>query len=322
MTRQELDRLIDNGQPPHAIMLYGDSHFLIERYIRLLSHSDASILSLYYDEYRFENAKAHLSQGSLFGDSNLLLIKSEKKVPKKDLDILLGLCKKNPDNIFIYAYFGSDFKKSATAAFNAKSGGAALRLFAPFFNEAKAILLQEAARMGIQMDHNAAHHLLDIQNSDLALAYNELNKLQVLDRPVTTKEIDDLVFGLAEIKVDKLIDRLLKREDFRGDLQHLLESGEDEIRIITALSSFVTQLYLFNIYIKVHGAADSAAILGYRLPNFVEKERTQLCIRFKPQTYSAMLELLLDAELKMKSAGAVDKNAIVLSTLLHLQRIL
>lgn len=322
MKRQDLERLIDQGDPPHALMLYGESHFLIERYIRLMSRSDASLLSLYYDEYRLESAKAHLSQGSLFGDTNLLLIKSEKKIPKKDLETLIALCKKNPDNLFIYAYFGTDFKKSATSAFSAKSGGVAIRLFPPFFNEAKAILLQEASRMGIAMDNDAAYHLLDIQNNDLSLAYNELSKFQVLDRPITAKEVDDLVFGLAEVKVDRLIDRLLNKEDFRDDLHHLLESGEDEIRIITALSTFVTQLYLFNIYIKVHGAANSADILGYRLPAHVEKSRTQLCIRFKPQTYEAMLRLLLDAELKMKSAGSVDKNAVTLSTLLHLQRIL
>ena len=190
------------------------------------------------------------------------------------------------------------------------------------FNEAKTILLQEAGRMGIQMDQNAAYHLLDTQNNDLGLAYNELSKFQILDRPITSKEVDDLVFGLAEIKVDQLIEKLLKKEEFREDLQRLLERGADEIRILTALSTFVTQLYLFYIYIKIHGIADSAAILGYKLPAFIEKERTQLCIRFKQQTYSAMLNLLLDAELKIKSTGAVDKNAILLSTLLHLQRII
>ena len=323
MKRQELEKLINEGRAPNAVMLFGESHFLIDRFVRMLSSiPDANILNLYHNEYNFNSAKAHLSQGSLFGDRNILIIKNEKKVPKKDLDTLLEFCKKNPDNIFIYAYYGSDFKKSSTAAFSAKSGGVAIRLFAPFFNEAKSILLQEAARMGIRMDQNAAYHLLDTQNNDLGLAYNELNKLQILDRPITSKEIDDLVFGMAEVKVDQLINKLLKKEEFRDDLQRILESGEDEIRIITALSSFVTQLYLFYAYIKIHGAANSIDILGFKLPPFVEKERTQLCIRFKQQTYTAMLNLLLDAELEMKSAGSVDKNAILIATLIHLQRLL
>ncbi|MEA3374128.1 MAG: DNA polymerase III subunit delta [Campylobacterota bacterium] len=323
MKRQELDKLIQGGQPPHAVMLYGDSHFLIERYVRLLSaKEDANILSLYHGEYNFNSAKAHLSQGSLFGGQNVLIIKNEKKVPKKELDALLELCKKSPDNIFIYAYYGPDFKKPATAAFTAKSGGVAIRLFAPFLGEAKAILMQEAASMGIQLDQHAAYHLLEVHNNDLGLACNELTKFQIFDKPIGAKEIDNLVFGMGEVKIDQLIHKILKKEDYFDDLQRVLESGEDEIRILTAVSGFVTQLYLFYAYIKLHGAANSIDILGFKLPPAVEKDRTQLCIRFKQQSYTSMLNLLMDSELKMKSSGAVDKNAILLSSLMKLQRIM
>ena len=80
-------------------------------YTRMLSNiEDSSIINFYHDEYNFQSAKAHLSQASLFGDRNILIIKSEKKVPKKDLDVLIELCEKNPDNVFIYAYYGSDHK--------------------------------------------------------------------------------------------------------------------------------------------------------------------------------------------------------------------
>jgi DNA polymerase-3 subunit delta len=321
--RQELDKALQQGSPlPNAMMFYGESHFLIDRYIkRLGTLPDANLLSLYHDEYDFNAAKAHLSQGSLFGDRNVLIVKNEKKVPKKDLDTLLELCRKNPDNLFLYGYYGTDYKTSQKA-FDKKSGGVAVRLFNPFFGEAKSILMQEAADLGVRLDQNAAFHLLNRQNSDLALACNELEKLRVLDKPIGVKEIDELVFGLAEVKVDQLINRLLQKQDFRPDLQQLLESGEDEIRILTSLSNFITQLYLFYAYIKLHGTANSAEILGYRLPGYIEKERTQLCIRFKQPAYTAMLNLLLDAELKMKSAGSVDKNAILLATLLRLQSLL
>ncbi len=323
MKRQELDKLLEQGGAlPNAMMFYGESHFLIDRYIRRIgSLPDANVLSLYHDEYDFTTAKAHLAQGSLFGDRNVLIVKHEKKVPKKDLDILLELCRKNPDNLFLYGYYGTDFKTSQKS-FDKKSGGDAVRLFSPFFGEAKSIVMQEAAALGVRLDPNAAFHLLNLQNSDLALACNELEKLRVLDRPIGVKEIDDLVFGLAEVKVDKLIDRLLQKQDFRPDLHQLLESGEDEIRILTSLSGFITQLYLFYVYIKLHGTADSAEILGYRLPPYIQEQRTKLCIRFNQPAYTAMLNLLLDAELTMKSSGAVDKNAVLLATLLRLQSLL
>ena len=322
MKRPDLDKAVQSGTLPNALMLYGDSHFLIDRYIKIIADiPDANVLSFYHDAYDFTGAKSHISQGSLFGGRNVLIVKNEKKLPKKDLDILLELCRKNPDNLFLYGYYGSDFKTSQKA-FDKQSGGVAVRLFTPFFGEAKSILMQEAAALGLQLDQNAAFHLLETQNNDLALACNELEKLRILDRPVGVKEIDDLVYGMAEVKVDQFINRILEKKDFRKDLQQLLESGEDEIRILTALSGFVTQLYLFYAYIKIHGAANSAEILGYRLPGYVEKERTQLCIRFKQPAYTAMLNLLLDAELKMKASGAPDKNAILVATLLRLQTLL
>jgi DNA polymerase-3 subunit delta len=95
MKRQELDGLIRQNKAPNAVMLYGESHFLIDRYIRLLGNiENSNTLTLYHDEYDFTAAKAHLSQGSLFGDRNILIIKSEKKVLKNDLSALLELVKK------------------------------------------------------------------------------------------------------------------------------------------------------------------------------------------------------------------------------------
>ena len=319
MYRKELDNLIRGGQDIPAIMLYGESHFLIDHYIKIFSDiEDANVLSLYHDEYLFSSAKAHLSQGSLFGDQNLLIIKNEKKIPKKELDTLLEFIKKNPDNRFIYAYYGADMKTSAKA-FNKKSGGIEVRMFNPYESEGKAMLLQEAQRQGLQLDSYTASHLIDSQNGDLALAFNELSKLAILNRPISAKDIDALVYGVGEVKIDQFINHLLAKKDFRNELQHVLESGEDEIRIITAISSFLTQLYLFYAHIKIHGMADSRAILGYKLPRNIEQERAQQSIRIKQPQYSAMMNLLLDNELKMKSSGKMDKSALLLATLIKLQ---
>jgi len=322
MRRQELDALIHSGKPPRAVMLYGESHFLIDHYLNIFGRvDDANILNLYHDEYDFGRAKAHLSQGSLFGGQNILVVKNESKVPKKDLDALLELVQKNPDNIFVYAYYGSDMKSSAKA-FNAKSGGVEVRLYRPFPNEAKSLIMQAAQRLGVQLDGYAATHLIESQNGDLALAFNELGKLRILGRPVSSKDIDALVYGVAEVKIDQFINHLLAKKDFKAELQRILESGEDEIRIITAVSAYMTQLYLFYAHIRIHGVADSAAVLGYKLPRNIEQERAQQSIRFKQEQYDAILNLLLDNELKMKSGGALDKNALLLATLIKLQSFL
>ena len=322
MKRHELDNAIHTNSISNAVMLYGESHFLIEYYQKKLMHfEDANILSLYHDEYNTTSAKQHLSQGSLFGDKNILLIKSEKKIPKADLDALLVLCKKNSDNYFIYAYFGTDYKTSHKA-FNKKSGGEAIRFFNPYEKEAKNIIMQEAQHLGISMDFYSASYLYESQNLDLSLTCNELHKLRLLDKPISPKDIDELVYGLAEVKIDQFLKELLQKQDFKPSLEHILESGEDEIRVLTSISTYISQLYLFNTQAKINGFTDSAAILGYKLPKFIEEERASLSIRLAYRIYKQGLKLLLRCELEMKSSSNHDKNSLLLSTLLRFQSIL
>ncbi len=317
--RKELDAAIASHKLPNAFMLFGESHFLIDRYIAMLCDvADANMLKMYHDEYHFETAKAHLSQGSLFGGKNLLVIKSSKKVPKADLDKLIALCQKNRDNIFLYGYYGEDYKTS-NKAFTKKAGGDFVRLYNPFAGEAISIVKEEAQRRGAQLDHYSIQHLLSSQNGDIALACNELNKLAILQIPITSKEIDELVYGMAEVTIEQLIAALLNRQDFKEPLERILQSGEDEIRIITALSAFMSQLYMFYIYIKLHGTASAKAILGYEPPKFIVQQRSQLSIKFNQESYEKIIALLLETELQMKSGVKTDNYALLLSALLKVQ---
>jgi len=318
MYKNELDKHIQNNSLSNNFVLFGESSFLIDRYTKILTPKDEdSILSFYFDEYNFSTAKAHLSQASLFGGRNILIIKSEKKIPKKELETFIELCEKNKDNFFIYAYYGTDYKTYAKAF--SKKSTISVRFFHPKEYEAQNIIAEIAREKNVNIDKNAILHLLNIHNSDIALASNEIEKFQVYDKPITTKDIDLLVYGLAEVNIDELIKKILQKKDFTQDIHSLLEHGEDEIKIITAITSYLTQLYMFNIYIRVNGTPNAMEILGYPAPKFVVDEKANMSLKFKPQIYYKLHKLLLEAELKMKSAS-VDKEAILLSTLIKLQR--
>lgn len=322
MYKNELDNAIRNGNVSNSFVFFGESNFLIDMYTKMLTNiADANLLNFYHDEYDFNSAKAHLSQGSLFGDRNILIIKSEKKVPKKELDVLLNFCEKNPDNIFVYAYYGSDHKTYNNKKAFAKTKAMAVRFFHPKNYEAQNIVLQVAEEKGVNIDKFTVAHILQIHNSDVALSCNEIEKFRVFDRAITTKDVDSLVFGLAEVNLDDFIKKLLLKKDFKDDLKSIIEHGEDEIRVITAITSYLTQLYMFNIYIRINGAPNALEILGYPAPKFVVEEKAAQSIKIKPYTYSKLHELLLDSELKMKSAH-IDKGAILLSTLIRMQKLL
>ncbi len=321
MYKNELDTAIKTGKVSNSFVFFGESNFLVDMYAKMLINIEhSSVLSFYHDEYNFVSAKAHLSQASLFGDRNILLIKSEKKVPKKELDLLIELCEKNKDNIFVYAYYGSDHKTYNNKKAFAKFSTMSVRFFNPKDYEAQNIVLQVAQEKNVNIDKYSISHLLNIHNGDVALACNEMDKLRVYDREITSKDIESLVFGLAEISIDEFIKKLLHKKDFRDDLENLLEHGEDEIRIITAIASYITQLYMFNIYIRVNGAPNALEILGYPAPKFVVEEKSALSLRFKPSAYYKLSELLLESELKMKSSS-VDKSAILLSSLIRVQKL-
>ncbi len=320
MYKSELDKHIQNHSVSNNFIFFGESHFLIDMYTKMLTNiKDALILTFYYDEYNFQSAKAHLSQASLFGDRNILIIKSEKKVPKQELEILINLCEKNRDNIFVYSYFGSDHKIYAKAF--AKKSTMVVRFFHPKNYESQNIVLQVAQEKNVKIDKYTISHLLNIHNGDVALACNEMDKFKVYDREITTKDIENLVYGLSEINLDDFIKKILNKKEFTDDLQNILQHGEDEIRVITALTSYITQLYMFNIYIRVNGAPNALEILGYPAPKFVVDEKASLSLKFKPQVFSRLHELLLSSELKMKSSN-VDKEAILLSTLIRVQKII
>jgi DNA polymerase-3 subunit delta len=322
MYKNEFDNHIRNKTISNSFVFFGESAFLIDMYTKLLTNvEDANLLSYYHDEYDFNSAKAHLSQGSLFGDRNILIIKSEKKIPKKDLDALLQLTKKNPDNIFIYAYYGSDHKSYNNAKSFAKTDTMNVRFFHPKEYEAQNILLQIAEEKSVKIDKYSLSHLLKIHNGDVALSANEIEKFRVFDREITTKDIDALVYGLGEVNLDNFIKKLLEKKDFKEDLQSILEHGEDEIRILTAITSYLTQLYMFNIYIRVNGAPNALEILGYPAPKFVVEEKASLAIKIKPETYYKLHELLLQSELQMKSTHT-DKSAILFSVLIKFQKTL
>ena len=322
MYKNELDNAIRSGKVSNSFVFFGESSFLIDMYTKMMSNvEDANIIAFYHDEYDFNSAKAHLSQGSLFGDRNILIIKSTKKVPKKELDILLDFCEKNPDNIFIYAYYGTDHKTYNNKKAFAKTKAMAVRFFHPKDFEAQNIVLQVASEKQVNIDKYTVAHLLGIHNGDVALACNEIEKFRVYDRAITTKDVDALVYGLGEVNLDEFILKLLNKKDFKEDLTSIVEHGEDEIRVLTAITAYITQLYMFNIYIRVNGAPNALEILGYPAPKFVVDAKAAQSIKIKPHTYAKLHELLLSSELKMKSAN-IDKGAILLSTLIRIQKLL
>ncbi|MEA2029119.1 MAG: DNA polymerase III subunit delta [Campylobacterota bacterium] len=326
MYKREFDNLLQSQNIPKAVLLYGDNAFFLEYYRdfyikKLDAKEDALILS--YEQFKFDQAYSYLSQNSLFGGVNILIVRSDKKIPKKDLQALLDITNKSDINYFIYIYEGSSKDaRSLQSSFTAKNSAIWVRFFEANVREAMELLAQKSQELGLKIDHYALSHLFILLNHNIALAMNELNKLSILNREVTTKDIDQLVYSTAPMQVEQLILTLFKKEDIISLLNRLLELGEDEFSILRATQLFVNQLFLFNAYIKLHGTVDSMAILGYRLPKPIEEQRATIALKIKSTTLLAIYEHLLTSELELKKAKAIDRESLIFGVLVKIQSLL
>ncbi|MCO4846004.1 MAG: DNA polymerase III subunit delta [Sulfurovum sp.] len=322
MYQREFDQKLKQAFPK-AVLFYGENDYLIDHYIdTYIKKTDAkeSMLSLYHDEWNFEQAKNFLSQTSLFGGTNLVVLKHDKKIPKKELDILIELANKSEDNYFLYGYSGAaKDAKSMQAAFTEKKGGVWLRFFEPNIRDGIAILQQKSQQIQLDIDHYALQHLMLILNNNLALCANELNKLAILGMKVTSKDIDRLVYSTAPLATEQLLIDLFNKKPITATITKLLDLGEDEASLLRSTQYFVNQIFLFHAYIKLHGHVDSAAILGYKLPKQIEEQKAQLALRVKSAALLKIFEHLLESEILIKKAPATQKEVLVYSMLIKLQ---
>jgi DNA polymerase-3 subunit delta len=317
--KREFDGLVKANKCERYVMIYGACDYQLgamESELMELWGRDG-VAKFYFDEYDFAAARAHLSQASLFGDQNTLIIKAEKGVSAKELAELVALCQKSPSNHLLFVYYGEDKRaKELVKPF----GKSFVRVFKPTINEALAYLTAEAKKIGVNISGFVLQHLYVTHNENLSLAVNELAKLALLEREITSQDVDNLVFGMGEVAIDDFIARLLSGANITQLFQSLTQNGSiDEIRLMGAIQGYVYQLFLFHAYIKLNGSFDALQILGYPLPQPIAKARSEMSMRFKPATFARLMQTLTNAEYVLKTNTPIDKESYVISALLEVQ---
>lgn len=324
MYKQEFEQILKT-RLPKSVLIYGENSYAIEQYINFYITKLGAIddkLKLYFDDYNFEQARSYLSQNSLFGNTNLLIIKSEKAIPKKELETLLEMTKKNQDNYLLYIYYGvaKDIKTS-TSLFKSNDS-VEVRLFEPSIKDSTLVLQNKANNIGLNIDHYALESLIIMLNNNLMLCSSELDKLNILNREVTIKDINELVFSETSLSAEKLLIDLCNKKLSLATINTLLDLGEDTNSIIRATQNFLNQILLFQAYIKINGSVNSQDILGYKLPKQIEEQKASLANRIKSSKLLKAFEYVLQCELEIKSAPAPQKETLLYSMFIELQNIL
>ncbi len=324
MYKREFDSLLKKSLP-NAVLLYGEEEYLLSFYQRLYRQKleiDEPFL-LYYDEYDFKLAREYLSQSSLFGDKNLLIIRTSVKIPKKELDSLVETTAKNSDSFLLIIFDGeAKVAKSLQSSFNGKSGNVWVRFFPLNRRETLETIKKSVLEIGVDIDDFTINYLLEVLDFNISLAIKELEKLAIFERKITKNDVDRFVYAISPISMDRLISKLFDKQDITSDISKILEFGSSEFEILRGVQIFVNQIFLFYSHLKIDGYPITQSVLGYKLPKNLEEQRVRVANRFDIETLSQIFEHLTDGELRLKRAKASTKETTLYSILISMQRLI
>ena len=319
MYKSEFDNTLRQNKTYNAYMFFGQSTFLIENYTAMVASNHGAsdeIEKIYFDDYNFKHCHDKLVQSSLFSSNNILIIKIEKKLPKKEVSALIDACNINPDSVVIFACIGDADFRAMSGYFSEKTKSVSVRIFAPNPYESTKILEEEAIKLGLRYDTTALNHLYFMHRQDLALTVNDFKKLSILDEQISAKVIDQHCFGIGAVSLEDFLHNLLQGLDIREDINALLEEGLNEIYLLNQISAFIQQLFMISSYTRINGAANAKEILGFAPPKAIWDKKAKLAIAIKPQLFLKMFNYLNNLELELKSGKISNQNIYLQSCLI------
>ncbi|HEF3490415.1 TPA: DNA polymerase III subunit delta [Campylobacter jejuni] len=319
MYRKELQTLLSKDSIPNFFFLYGADNFQSELYAEFIKekYKPDETLKLFFEEYNFTRASDFLSAGSLFSEKKLLEIKTSKKIPIKDLKILVELCKNNADNFFLLELYDKSSKQSDIE-----------KIFSPHFvrffkangaKEGVELLSIKAKQLRVEITQNALFTLFTSFDENLYLAASELNKFSGLR--VDEKTIEQYCYSLNTGSFESFFDKILKKQDFKSELEKILDNF-NEIALINSLYNSFYRLFKIALYAKINGKIDFKELLGYTPPPQVGQNLSSQAFSLKIEQYKEIFTLLLKSEYELKTNPKLVKKEFLISNLLKLARIL
>lgn len=324
MYKKDFISLLNSPNIPNFFLLYGAESYQVEFYTNelLSKYNKENLLSLYYDDYSFNLAMSHLSEPSLFANSNLLHIKNDKKIPAKDAKELIAQCQNNPNNIFILELHEGDEK--ILTDIKKQFGYNFVRFFPPSSaSEVNQILSNHAKILGLNIDSQSLLYIYNLQNENLYLSASELNKLASIGVRFSLDEIKERVYALNGIGFDVLFDKIINKKNINSDyFEFINDSSFNEIALLNMLFRAFHRLYLIHSSIKTSGKFDPKTVLGYAPPPQIINKLQSQAITIKTEQYTQIFKFLNEIEFDLKCKNGIDKECYLLSALLNLQDIL
>ncbi len=304
MTKVMLDKFLLHAIP-RAILLYGDSEFLVSYYAQvIIKKLNSSYQRMYFEEYDHQEALNCLGVNSLFGGTNILVLKLYTALHKKQIQDIFYMLAHNPNSFFIVELLKSPSITDSEYAKRFKAMAALfkptstlqdvfeVRFFQPSRDDMIKILYNRTQELGLNMNASLLHFLLDVQHNDLAIAYNELDKFIYFDT-ITPQLIEELSYNLGDVKLESLLNCLFdKRGHLIATLQILHDEGMDNMELLRELGRYFYILFKLYGHSKMHGNMDSKEALGYKAPPQIFNVWSKRSLKLTTEKYLMLFKIM------------------------------
>lgn len=324
MYKKEFEALLKSKKLPNYFLFRSSSDFLNELYVKFFIRAKncSEIVRFYYDEYNFEQISNLLAQNSLFNDSSLIHLKTDKAISPKEAAKLVEICEKNQTNSFIYELndencrVTNDFIKSFKTNF--------VRFFQPNNDEEALNLLGFYAKtLKLNFNQNALLQLYRLQNFDLNLSASEINKFANLNLELNEQNLKSLVNPLNIISLSEFFELVFELKDFRKSFVSLQNSSNfNEIALINLFYSSFFKIFEIYLNLKISSKIDMMKILGYKPPFSVENSLKSQAYKLNDWKIEKIFKSLNRAEFELKMKINIDKSLVIMDLLVEIQKIL
>lgn len=332
MYKNEFENLLDKQNLPRCICLYGENTYEIVEYAQSVEEfykqDDSNVVKMYFSDYNYKVAKLFFSEQSLFGERNILIIKTEDSINQKELKDLVQTCLRYENAYFLLEIFQkadiSAQKAKAIAtmpnSFNKAHEAINVRFFNPKTTyEASLIMQRKARKINLNIDNKSLEKIYLTHHEDINASINELYNLSLRDEKITIANIESLIDDFGKSKIQDFITCFFNKNFFAKNLEILQERGVSEFEILFELEKFLYTIFLIRAYFITHGNINLKEILGFMPPRHIGDEYIYFSKKINIKMIQKALEILSNCDLDLKLKGKSNKQATLISYLLNLQ---
>ncbi len=340
MNDTELARMIKEGNFTPVYFFFGKEIFLAEGYLKKIIEKVVHKSTASFNFKQFDGAELDVSLLQmeiealpLMSDKKCVILKNPniEKMVKDDFDILLQIVNNpNPTTVFIIfvSAYDIDLKKNLKAKKLCEAvtkNGVAVDFSPKTRSELAKIIKQRVSKNGSEIENKAIDALIERSGNSLDKLTIEIDKLTSYrpDGEITKKDVETVVGMSLEASVFDLSKSMLKNNYNRAFeiLDDLFLAREEPLAILGVLNMTFVDLYRAKVaMLASKNAEDVCEIFSYRGKEFRIRNAFKDVPKYSARTLRKCLEILAEADIKLKTTKADGKIVVekVLASILQL----